>query len=317
MNKKYLVILSGSPRGGERTWLSLFKYVVEPLNADLAICTTDNFLDKNILFERADYKWLMDNPTNFENYYEKYYKGTWKDYLNKGKGLGLYESGMIHFALKDYIKRKYLNILKEYEYIIYSRFDQYYIDYHPDVDDDKLYIPSGENYFGVCDRHAVFKSSKAKDFLSIVEYIDSRPALNELPKHPNCESVYKKHLESIDLLKDIERFKRISFTAAIKNEHTNWRVPKFKIFFTRNLMIKYPDEYISGFKYKYSDNNFISYIYKDFPLNLYFLYLKLRQYLGGLIKKETPKLCEDHKEYFSSSRYENIINDCPECGKSK
>ena len=317
MSKKYLVVLSGSPRGGKKTWLSILKYVVDPLNADLAICTTDNFVDSNILFERADYKWIMNNPNNFEDYYAKYYKGTWKEYLNKGKGLGLYESGMIHFALKDYIKREHLKVLKEYEYIIYSRFDQYYIDYHPDVDSDKLYIPTGEDYFGVCDRHAVFKSTRAEDFLSIVEYIDSPLALNELPKYPNCESVYKKHLDNIDLSKNIERFSRVSFTAAIKNEHTNWRVPKYKIFFTDNLMIKYPDEYLNGFKFKYSSNNFISYIFSDFPLNLYFIYLKLRQSLGNIVKKDESQLCQDHKEYFLSSKYENIINDCPDCGKIK
>ena len=39
-NSNYLVILAGSPRGGEDTWNSLFKYVIKHLEADLAICTT-------------------------------------------------------------------------------------------------------------------------------------------------------------------------------------------------------------------------------------------------------------------------------------
>ena len=56
LNKKYLVVLAGSPRGGEKTWNSLFKYVVSPLNADLAICTTDNFISKNILFQKLDHQ---------------------------------------------------------------------------------------------------------------------------------------------------------------------------------------------------------------------------------------------------------------------
>jgi hypothetical protein len=38
VNKNYLVVLAGSPRGGEKTWESLYKYVLNPLNADLAIC---------------------------------------------------------------------------------------------------------------------------------------------------------------------------------------------------------------------------------------------------------------------------------------
>ena len=83
-----MVILAGSPRGGEKTWKSLFKYVVDHLHADLAICTTDNFVSKNILFEKANYKWIMENPVNFENYYSKNYTGNWKEYLNKKKESG-------------------------------------------------------------------------------------------------------------------------------------------------------------------------------------------------------------------------------------
>ena len=37
--KKYLTILTGSPRGGEETWESLYKNVLEPLDSDLAILT--------------------------------------------------------------------------------------------------------------------------------------------------------------------------------------------------------------------------------------------------------------------------------------
>ena len=292
----------------------MFKYVVNHLNADLAICTTDNFISNNILFKKADYKWIMKNPGNFENYYSEHYKGNWQEYLYKGKGLGLYESGMIHFALKDYIKREYLEILNNYEYIIYSRFDQYYIDYHPDVNEDNLYIPKGEDYFGVCDRHAVFKSEKAEKFLSIVEYIDTKPALEDLPKYINCESVYKKHLIFIDYLKDVKRFERISFTAAIEDEPTNWRVPTYKIFLSNNLMIKYPDEFINSLKQKYSKKGYVRYLSEDYPLNLYFLYTNIRKWFGGIVKKKPNLVCEEHGDFFLSERYKNLKKGCPECG---
>ena len=309
-----MVILAGSPRGGEKTWKSLFKYVVDHLNADLAICTTDNFVSKNILFEKANYKWIMENPVNFENYYSKNYTGNWKEYLSKGKGLGLYESGMIHFALKDYIKREHIKTLNNYEYIIYSRFDQYYIDYHPDVNQDKLYIPNGEDYFGICDRHAVLKSKKAEKFLSIIEYIDKKTTINDLPKYPNCESVYKKHLVHIDFLKDVERYQRISFTAAIKNEPTNWRVPTYKIFLSNKLMIKYPDEFLTAFEEKYLKKSFLKYLLEDYPLNLYFIYIKLRRRLGEIFKKKPHLVCEEHGDFFLSDRYKNLEKGCPECG---
>ena len=44
--KDYLVVLGGSPRGGEETWNSLYKYVINYLDADLAICCSDKWNQK-------------------------------------------------------------------------------------------------------------------------------------------------------------------------------------------------------------------------------------------------------------------------------
>ena len=63
---KYLVILAGSPRGGERTYSSLYKRVCEYLSADLAICTSIDKVDEEIsLFKKADYKWILDIQDDF------------------------------------------------------------------------------------------------------------------------------------------------------------------------------------------------------------------------------------------------------------
>ena len=57
------------------------------------------------LYRNKEFKWILENYDNFELYYKKYYSGSWKEYFERGKGYGLYESGLIHFALKDFIKR--------------------------------------------------------------------------------------------------------------------------------------------------------------------------------------------------------------------
>ena len=57
--KKYLTVLAGNPRGGEHTWKSLYKYVIDHLDSDLAICTGDIWVSENSLFEKADYKWRV------------------------------------------------------------------------------------------------------------------------------------------------------------------------------------------------------------------------------------------------------------------
>ena len=308
---KYLVVLAGSPRGGQSTWKSLLKFVVNPLNADLAICTTDNYVENNFLFDKADYKWILKNPKNFEDYYSQYFKGSWKEYLLKGQGLGLFESGLIHFALKDYVFRNHYQELSKYKYIIYTRFDQYYVDFHPDFNDDKIYIPKGEDYFGVCDRHVVFNSNNAPAYFSIIDYIDSEKALIEIPKYPNCESVYKKHLEHSGLEKKILRFNRISFTSALKNDSTNWRIPSYKIFFSK-IMIKYPDEFLYAVKNGIKNNLSFNYLINNLSIILYYFYIKFRKKISKTFKKEKKLICEKHGHLFTSSRYNNLI-ECPEC----
>lgn len=310
--KKYLVILAGSPRGGLKTWKSLFKYVVNHLNADLAICTTDNYIGKNILFENANYKWIMENPDNFEQYYYDNFEGNWKEYLLKGKELGLYESGLIHFVFKDFIYKNFKDILTQYEYIIYSRFDQYYTDYHPKFSEDFIYIPEGEDYFGICDRHVAFKSNKAKEYFSIIDYINSKKAIDEIPKFPNCESVYKQHLMAKGLLTYVKRHKRVSFTAALQGDSTNWRVPEYKVFLSNGLSIKYPDEFLQAMKNKYSNNLFLLNFINDFPLNIYYLFLIFKINLSAILKKEKKLICEQHGKYFLSQRY-NKLSTCPQC----
>tara|TARA_B110000008_G_scaffold195924_1_gene194481 strand:- start:69 stop:203 length:135 start_codon:yes stop_codon:yes gene_type:complete len=42
--KKYLTVLAGNPRGGEHTWESLYKYVIDHLDSDLAICKIGKIL---------------------------------------------------------------------------------------------------------------------------------------------------------------------------------------------------------------------------------------------------------------------------------
>ena len=60
MNIKTLVILLGSARGGEETWSSFYKYLLNPLSADLALLfgNTDN--KTSSLYSIAIYVWEID-----------------------------------------------------------------------------------------------------------------------------------------------------------------------------------------------------------------------------------------------------------------
>ena len=280
MKTKYLTILSGNPRGGEKTWESLYKNVLDNLNSDLAICTGDKWLSKQSFLGVAKYQWIFNEPKNWENYYENNFSGSWKEYFLKGENTGLFSSGLIHFALKDIILKNYIHDVLNYDFIIFSRFDQFYITKQNYIETQDIWVPEGEDYFGLCDRHAVVPKQYIRDYLNICEYVNSDEALNTYDPHLNCEVAYFNFLKSYDLHKKIKRYKRTQFTSALRGDFTNWRVPKYKIYFFNKLMIKYPDEFISSFESLKSKK--IILLSKYFPLYINYTYLKLRRFFGKL-----------------------------------
>ena len=85
------------------TYIKMFSNV---LDADLALCTTDKFLENNSLFQKAKFKWIFEEYDDFFDYYREHFDKNWENYFNKGLDTGLYTSGSIHFVFKDYILKK-------------------------------------------------------------------------------------------------------------------------------------------------------------------------------------------------------------------
>ncbi len=247
-SNKYLVILGGSPRGGELAWKSLYKYVTDHLEADLAICTGKKWIKNQSFVKKAKYKWIFDEPDDWLNYYKENKIQNWQNAFNLPNGAGLIESGLIHFAIKDIIRKNYIEIVKEYDYVIFTRFDQLYVDYHIRGFEGNVIIPSGEDYFGLHDRHIVFPSKLAEKYFGIMNYFTSNYKSFEHLDYVNCEIVNKYHLESFLNTQNIVRSKRFQFTVANKDDPTNWRKAKIKLRLIKDLYLKYPDEFLDSLK---------------------------------------------------------------------
>jgi hypothetical protein len=279
---KYLVILAGLPRGGEPTWKSIFKNLVKPLGADLAICT-GNEIDKNsTLYKKSDYKWLFKEYEDWFDYYNENFSGDWRKVFELGLDTGLYNSGSVHFAIKDIIRRNYLDTIKKYDYFIYSRFDQFFIMEHPKFMGDNIWIPEGENYTGICDRHAVVPSKYGEEYLNICNYLDTRLFKSSIPGYLNCEAVYKMHLKDSDLLKVVKRFRRFQFTTSKKNDFTRWRVAKYKLYFYKDVYLKYPNEFLDSVQTLISNRKLMLLSTLRFRELINFGYLRSRILIGKI-----------------------------------
>ena len=192
--------------------------------------------------------------------------------------------------MSDFLKN-YIDILEDYEFIIYTRFDQFYTDYHIDIKENSsknIWIPSGENYHGIGDRHAVVPASKIRNFLNICEYVDSPESIQDPPEYLNCETAYKRFLNQTKLIEDVKRYDRKQFTSSTKTDKTNWRIGIYSLYFYKNLMIKYPDEFIDSIANSIKTSG-VSYYLREATLVLNYLYLISRRRLGR-IRRTTSKV---------------------------
>ena len=67
MNTKTLIVLLGSARGGEETWKSMYKYLLEPLSADLAIIRNIFQIVYTIFINTTKLKALVEGQGNLED----------------------------------------------------------------------------------------------------------------------------------------------------------------------------------------------------------------------------------------------------------
>lgn len=276
--EKYLVVLLGSPRGGEFAWKSLYKYVLDFLNADLAVCTGKKWLTNQSFMNKATHDWTFEEHENWKDYYKEKNILNWQKAFGLENGAGLIESGLIHFAIKNIILQEHIETIKNYDFIIFSRFDQLYTDYHIRGFEDKIIIPDGEDYFGLHDRHAVLPADMAENYLNVLNYFVSNFENFINFDYVNCETVNMKHLESFISSENILRSKRIQFTCATKDDQTNWRKARIKVKLMRNLYLKYPDEFLDAinnlvFNIKVSKLSFQNLV---FISNYYLIMVKIK-----------------------------------------
>ena len=96
------------------------------------------------------------------------------------------------------------------------------------------------------------------------------------------ESVFLENLRYHGLEDAIERIDRFQFTAAVSSDETRWRKAIYKIYLSKNLLMKYPDEFLSSVENSLKNSKFIYFLRHPLLCFNYF-YLILRQKLGTLI----------------------------------
>ena len=259
MDTKTLIVLLGSARGGEETWKSMYKYLLEPLSADLALLFGKTSDKKASLYKKAKFIWEIEEYSDWWDYYTKYFSNRIYDIYKHneieglGGGIGKFRgSGAIIFALRHFLKNNFKNVLLNYDRIVLTRSDFYYIDFHPNLKNDAFYILEGEGYGGVTDRHHIFPSSMTDKILSINEFLDKKENYKYLlTKNLNPERALTEYYKNINIFEQIKFCKRVQFIVAKRNESKRWSYTKGYKFNSNTLLIKYQKEYYTALKNKY------------------------------------------------------------------
>jgi hypothetical protein len=252
--EKTIVVLTGNARGGEKTWNSMYNNLLDPYNADLALCFGYDEQKSSSLYSRAKYVWEIPEYDKWEDYYiENLGEGWWKKSFELGSNTGFsglygtYGSGAIYAAFKHYLLNYKKEILLEYDRIIITRSDYFYINPQPILSNEFFWAPTGEDYGGICDRYHSFPSKDISIALGIVDYyINTEYLMEDLKEnYPwiNLESSYYHHFKRNNYINKVKRFPRVQLLVKTETDSTRWGCTNTTLPYNEDLFIKYQSEY--------------------------------------------------------------------------
>lgn len=268
MKQKTLVIVLGQARVDKLCWASFKKNVLEKLDADLALCIgkSPNNNNSNLYWANAKFKWVVPEYDDFGDGFdqiqlERYGTNThWRKILKvknqwlggiKGEGEQPGSAGLlIYFRAKLYDILVKENITSLYDRFVITRSDFIWEIPHPKVErlhPDFIWIPFGEFYGGVTDRHAVLTQDYLKAYLDLIDPILQNTdklmremlAYNSKPNW-NLERYILFHLKSLNVAHKIRYFPYMMYSVRERSTPTRWSYGIYES--DLGYYVKYPKE---------------------------------------------------------------------------
>ena len=236
--KKALVIVIGSIRGGHYAWKSFQRNLLLALDADFAYLGPD---DPKLMAPVVAYNWhyadLVDWGEFFDNMTES---RTWRHMCSEFPRGGAQLLGGVSdcqpgsagllLAYREILLEHFLQhgLIEKYEWFVLTRSDQLHLCAHESLQTmnrTSINVAEGEEYGGISDRHAVYPSSVVLQGLGVTrdllhksqEYVRY---FNHTGIHMNLEAVLKRYFDKSDL--PVKRFKRSFFGVARKCDKARW-----------------------------------------------------------------------------------------------
>ena len=259
---KILTIILAETRSHELTWESFYKNLLLHINSDLALCISNSNNIYTPFHKYAKYIWYSQEYEDWGDAYNQTCGNeSWRKMLHLRNQLfgGIVckddehkhegSAGILiyfrYFLLKLLEQHKLLN---EYDWFIITRSDHYYQYPHPKITDetniDHIFVPEGEDYSGITDRHIVVSKKYIIQVLNLMERIIQEPnILYEEMKYNeewNLEQYIKFHFEKNNLIDKVIRFPRIMYAVKSNTASTRWAEGQYDN--RVNMVVKYGSE---------------------------------------------------------------------------
>lgn len=270
MKQKTLVIVLGQARADKLTWASFKSNLLDELDADLALCIGDSpdNNDQNQYWANAIFRWTVPEYEDFGDGFDhiqldRYGKITnWREILKvkdqwlggiKGEGEQPGSAGLlIYFKAKLYDILMKEKMTQLYDRFIITRSDFIWEVPHPLVgrlNPANIWIPYGEFYWGVTDRHVVISKEYLKAYLDLIDpilkdtpkLIENMLAYNPKPNW-NHEQYILFHLKSLNQASKIRFLPYMMFSVRGQSTQTRWSQGEFDP--GLGCYVKYPHEKI-------------------------------------------------------------------------
>jgi hypothetical protein len=264
-SEKTLIILIGSLRGNEKVWSSMYKNLLLPYKADLALCLGYNENKTSSLYFTSKYIWELPEYEDWEEYYIENFgsNGYWKDSFRFASDTGFSGingtkgSSAITLAFRHYLLKNKKETIEEYDRIILTRTDYFYVREQPILSNDYFWFPSGEGWIynesdcgSMTDRLHIFPSKDIEKVFGIVDNYLNTPHLVDYFKSKNnylinIENVYYAYFFRINYLDKVKEFPRTQFLAYSEEDlkKTKWGKTNIPMPYNPDLFIKYPSEF--------------------------------------------------------------------------
>jgi len=265
--RRTLICFIGTLRSLETTAESLNNNLIEPLDADIAVCVSRVSSQDEQILTRLPQERIVDCCI-YEDANEGYEKlcdsissarlrtmppfpwrktlgidGNWQGGLKGIPGSGMHLN-YNYFKLNERLKS--LNIQRKgYQRFIVTRTDFQWLAPHPPLQllhQNLAWIPEGEDYHGYNDRHVVCSARNINGYLNFFDALISGEAYTYLHPYKSLNHEYQLKLHLIHRGIRVGRFKNLAYLTGSNATQTNWSGLKVKEIDQVTYACKYPGE---------------------------------------------------------------------------